>query len=148
MHGNGFVKLDSSDAESKKKYCEVVRNSVANGAFEQENKYGLQMFYTSDLESVYYSKELNCYAVMEQNGGTLELHSVISPDYISLEKIISEINLEYKDLKLGFTPCQDEADLFETALFDGGDDYRLFCRGSRLESIEQEKLYFPTFSHA
>ena len=147
-HINGFVKLDSSDEKSREKYRKAVRNSIVYGAFDQENKYGLQMFYTSNLENVYYSKELNCFAVMEQNGETLELHSVISPKYISLEKIICEINMEYKELKLGFTPRQDEADLFETALFDGGDDYRLFCRGSRLESIEQEKLYFPTFSHA
>lgn len=33
-------------------------------------------------------------------------------------------------------------------LFNGGDDYRLFCLGSKLKSMEQEKLYFPTFSHA
>lgn len=145
---NGFVKLDSSDVESKKKYCEAVRNSVVNGAFEQENKYALQMFYTSDLENVYYSKELDCFVVLEHNGETLELQSVISPKYISLKKIFSEIDLDYKELKLGFTPSHDETDLFEAALFDGGDDYRLFCRGSRLESIEQEKLYFPTFSHA
>ena len=40
-HRNGFIRLDSSDEKSKKAYCEAVRNSVANGAFEQENKYGL-----------------------------------------------------------------------------------------------------------
>lgn len=147
-HSNGFVKLNSSDTRLKEKYREAVRNSMVYGAFDQENKYGLQMFYTADLENVYYSKELDCYAVMEQNGETLELQSVISPEYISLEKVMCEINMEYKKLKLGFTPRRDEADLFETVLFDGGDDYRLFCRGSRLESIEQEKLYFPTFSHA
>ena len=132
----------------KEKYRETVRNSVVCGAFDQENKYGLQMFYTADLENVYYSKELDCFAVIEQIGETLELQSVISSEYISLKKIICEINMEYKKLKLGFTPSRDEADLFETALFDGGDDYRLFCRGSRLESIEHEKLHFPTLSHA
>ncbi|MGN0351894.1 MAG: GNAT family N-acetyltransferase [Roseburia sp.] len=148
VHSNGFVKLHASDVGAKRKYCEAVRNSVANGAFEQENKYGLQMFYTSDLENVYYSKEMDCFVVMEQDGETMELHSVISQKSVSLEKIIYEINFEYKKLKLGFTPRQDEADLFEATLFDGGEDYRLFCRGSKLESIEQEKLYFPTFSHA
>ena len=147
-HSNGFVRLDSSDEKSKEAYCEAVRNSVANGAFEQENKYGLQMFYTSNLENVYYSKDIDCFAVMEQDGDTITLHSVISQKNISLEKVISEINASYKELKLGFTPKKNETDLFETALFDGGDDYRLFCRGRGLESIEKEKLYFPTFSHA
>lgn len=147
-HRNGFVRLDSSDKKSKEAYCEAVRNSVANGAFEQENKYGLQMFYTSNLENVYYAKEIDCFVVMEQDGNTMTLHSVISKKNISLEKVISEINVTYKELKLGFTPGEDEMDLFDSVSFNGGNDYRLFCRGIRLESIEKEKLYFPTFSHA
>ncbi|MGN1456655.1 MAG: GNAT family N-acetyltransferase [Acutalibacteraceae bacterium] len=147
-HRNEFVKLSSLDIKSKELYCRAVRNSVANGAFEQENKYGLQMFYTSNLENVYYSKGSDCFAVIEQYVDTVELQSVISQKHISLEKIISEINIDYKELKLGFTPNKDDADLFEAVEFNGGDNYRLFCRGSRLKSIEQEKLYFPTFSHA
>ena len=147
-YSNGFVWLDSSDEKSKEAYCEAVRNSLANGAFEQENKYGLQMFYTSNLENVYYAKDIDCFAVMEQDGDTITLHSVISQKSISLEKVINEINHSYKELKLGFTPGENETDLFETAPFNGGDDYRLFCRGRGLESIEKEKLYFPTFSHA
>lgn len=147
-HMEGFQKLDSSDTKAKEKYIEAVRNSVANGDFEQENKYGLQMFYTSNLENVYYSKELDCFVTMDKMDETIELYSIISPKYIPIEKIIGEIDMEYKELKLGFTPCREKLDLFESTLFDGGDDYRLFCRGSQLDSIEQEKLYFPTFSHA
>ncbi|MDD6156285.1 MAG: GNAT family N-acetyltransferase [Lachnospiraceae bacterium] len=76
------------------------------------------------------------------------LARAICPKQVSLDRVIGEINLEYKELRLGFTPRQNEMDLFEASVFDGGDDYRLFCMGSELESIEQEKLYFPTFSHA
>lgn len=148
VSASGFVKVDASDARAKEAYCRAVRNSVANGAFEQENKYALQMFYTAGMDNVYYSKELDCYVVMEQDGDTLKLHSVISSSPVSLEQVIGEITAEYKTLQLGFTPRQEEADLFEAAVFDGGSDYRLFCRGSRLRSIAQEKLYFPTFSHA
>lgn len=147
-HREGFVKLASSDTEMKEKYEYAVRNSVANGAFEQENKYGLQMFYTHNLENVYYSKALECFAVMELDGDSLELQSVISTKEISIEAIITEIDFDYKELRLGFTPRQEECDLFDTTVFDGGEDYRLFCMGSSLESIEKEKLYFPTFSHA
>ena len=146
--GRGFVKLDSADPKAKELYCKAVRNSVANGAFEQENKYSLQMFYTSNLKNVYYAEELNCFAVMEQDGETLELQSVICSEIVPLEKLIGEIYFDYKKLLLGFTPRKEDADLFDAAVFDGGDDYRLFFRGSRLESIKQEKLYFPTMSHA
>lgn len=148
VHRDEFVKLNPLDKKSKEEYCEAVRNSVPNSAFEQENKYGLQMFYTSNLDNVYYSNNLDCFVVMEQDGDTLELQSIISPKYISLEKIITEITADYKELLVGFTPRKEVADLFESTPFDGGNDYRLFCRGKSLESIEQEKLYFPTFSHA
>lgn len=146
--GKGFVKLNPSDDKAKKAYMGTVRNSVANGDFEQENKYGLQMFYTSDLENVYYSKEMECFAVIERDNERIELQSVISTEYVSLEKVICELPYEYKELRLGFTPRQEERDLFEIDLYNGGDDYRLFYRGSGLESIEQEKLYFPALSHA
>lgn len=152
MHGKsgheGFVKVDSSDAKMKAKYCDAVRNSVVNCAFEQENKYGLQMFYTAGLENVYYSEKTDCFVVLEQDGDTLELNSIISPKYVSLEQILCEINSEYKVLKLGVTPRKEEQNLFDVSVFDGGEDYRLFCLGECLDSIESEKLYFPALSHA
>lgn len=40
------------------------------------------------------------------------------------------------------------ADLFDAEPYDGAEDYRLFYLGDTLKSIEQEKLYFPEFSHA
>lgn len=36
-----------------------------------------------------------------------------------------KFNSDYTELRLGFTPRKDEADLFESSVFDGGDDYRL-----------------------
>lgn len=148
LQEKGFVKVDAFDAEAKRAYMEAIRSSVLNGAFEQENKYGLQMFYTSDLENVYYSKELECFAVIKWDDENLELQSVISTEYVSLEKVMCEIPFKYKELRLGFTPRQEERDLFDNNLYIGGDEYRLFYRGSNLESIEQEKLYFPALSHA
>lgn len=146
--GKGFVKVDPADADMKNSYMEAVRSGVVNGALEQENKYGLQMFYTADLENVYYSEELNCFAVMEEDDDTLELQSLISTEYVALEKVICQIPFSYKALTLGFAPRQEERNLFDRHLYLGGDDYRLFYRGNNLESIEQEKLYFPALSHA
>ena len=148
LQKKGFVRVDAKDASMKKKYGEAVRRSFANSAFEQENKYSLQMFYTSEMENVYYSEELNCFAVMEKEGETLLLQSVICPTYVSLESVLREIHSDYENLVLGFTPRKEEADLFDAALFDGGEEYRLFIRGDKLNSIGDEKLYFPVFSHA
>ena len=148
FHGKGFSKVDARDASFKKKYCEAVRRSFANSAFEQENEYSLQMFYTPELENVYYSEELDSFAVMEKEGETLKLQSILCPVYVPIERVICEIQFDYEKLELGFTPRKEEADLFEAVSYDGGEDYRLFIWGDKLKSIEKEKLYFPTFSHA
>ena len=49
---------------------------------------------------------------------------------------------------LGFTPLEEDRDKCISEVYDGGDDYRLFYRGKKLESIEKDKLYFPDLSHA
>ncbi len=143
-----FQKVSPVDGQAKKRYGESVKSAVPYGAFDQVNKYGLQMFYTADLENVYYAEDLACFAVISRDGDTVELQSVISQKRIPIEQVIGAIDLEYADLKLGFTPSKDETYLFECARYDGGNDYRLFCRGRQLDSIEKEKLYFPVLSHA
>lgn len=144
----GFMKVSADDEMLRNKYFEYVRESIAYGAFEQLNKYGLQMFYTAGFYNVYYSKDLECFVVLEIEDGVLEIQSVICKKYISMKKIISNINMKYDRLRLGFTPREEEKYLFECEEYDGGEDYRLFCRGEQLDSIEDEKLYFPALSHA
>ena len=133
---------------AKQRYMHALKHSVSNGAFDQVNKFALQMFYTADMENVYYSEKLDCFVVMDIEDGMLELHSILSEKEISLETVIREIDMEYESLKLGFTPRKEDLYLFDAELYDGADDYRLFCLGEKLDSIEAEKLYFPTYSHA
>ena len=146
-HGD-FKPVNSDEAEQKKRYMDYVRKSVPCGAFEQINKYGLQMFYTGGLDNVYYSETLDCFIVLETDDGVAELQSIISLKSISLPDVICQICAEYETLRLGFTPRKEDAHLFDSRVYDGGDDYRLFCLGDKLDSIEEEKLYFPALSHA
>lgn len=143
-----FVKVDQADLGIKEKYMDYVRNSAVNSALEQTNKFGLQMFYTANMKNVYYSKDLDCFIVLCKSGDTIELNSVIAKEQISLDKIISQIKLDYKELKLGFAPSRDAMELFDISEFDGEDDYRFFIMGDGLESIAAERLYFPEYSHA
>ena len=76
------------------------------------------------------------------------LKSIICKDKVSLKDVIARIDMEYENLVLGFTPCKEYEDMFESRIYDGADDYRLFYRGENLKSIEEEKLYFPELSHA
>ncbi|WP_440448403.1 hypothetical protein [Ruminococcus sp.] len=53
-----------------------------------------------------------------------------------------------KSIKLGFTPLTEDKTICKYNVFDGGNDYRLFYLGNRLENIEKDRLFFPTLSHA
>lgn len=146
--GVGFVKVDHTDQSIKEKYMDYVRHSVPNCAFEQRNKFGLQMFYTANIKNVYYSENLDCFIVMCKAGDTALLNSIIAKKQIHIGRVIGEINPDYKELKLGFAPNKDSLDMFDCTSFDGDDDYRFFIMGEALDSIEAEKLYFPEYSHA
>lgn len=141
----GFVPLQES---RRAQYLTTVRHSAVYSALEQENKFGLQMFYTASLENVYYHPQLACFAVLEKEGDTLILQSVICKEKLPLQTIIDQLGSGHDRLMLGFAPLAEDRALFEAELYDGGEDYRLFYRGAQLESIEKEKLYFPQLSHA
>lgn len=132
----------------RQKYTAAVRNAAPNAAFDQLNRFGLQMFYTADMDSVFYAGDIDCFAVMEQDGGALTLQSVICQNKISLRNVLPRITAEYDSLMLGFTPVAEDADMFDFAAYDGTDDYRLFYIGDKLKSIGEQRLLFPEMSHA
>lgn len=141
----GFVPLQES---RRAQYLATVRHGAVYSALEQTNKFGLQLFYTASLENVYYHPGLRCFVVLEKDGETLVLQSVICEEKHPLQTIISQLGRGFRSLMLGFAPLEEERELFTAKIYDGGDDYRLFYRGAQLESIEKEKLYFPQLSHA
>ena len=115
--------------------------------FEQINKYGLQMFYTSELDSVKYCADLDCFIVLEQDETPI-LQSVLCKNKVALADVIKRIKFESPACVLGFTPLEEDKYICTSEEYDGADDYRLFYRGSKLESIKRDKLYFPDLSHA
>ncbi len=161
--GAGFVPVNTADVQMKQKYMDTIRHSAANSSMEQINKFGLQMFYTADMENVYYAKDMDCFIVAETEENTLILQSIICENKVALldvlQSIICEnkvalldvlqrVSGEYRQCRLGFTPALKDMDICVSEQYDGADDYRLFYFGEQLKSIEKEKLYFPEFSHA
>lgn len=142
---DGFVPVQESQ---RARYLQAVRHSALYSALEQENKFGLQLFYTASLENVYYHPRMDCFVVLEKEGDTLVLQSVVCKQKHPLQDIIARLGSDYKRLMLGFVPLAEDRALFDAEEYDGGDDYRLFYRGVQLESVEREKLYFPQLSHA
>lgn len=145
---NGFKRIKPADNALREKYMSYVKSSIISSAFEQTNKFGLQMFYTSGLDNVYYSQNLDCFIVADIETDSTALQSVLYKSYIPLERIIAEIPTGCGEIRLGFTPLAQDAEICDSRLFDGGGDYRLFYLGNSLESIEKERLFFPTLSHA
>ena len=148
MAGEVFTKVGEADQAMKQKYLNAVRHSAANAALEQVNKFGLQLFYTADLENVYYAEDLDCFIVMEMEADTLLMQSIICKEKVALREVLRRIDQPFEKCILGFAPCQEDAGLCDAQSYDGEDDYRLFYLGQKVESIEQEKLYFPELSHA
>lgn len=137
-----------ADQTMKNKYMDYVRNSAVNSALEQSNKFGLQMFYTAGMENVYYTKDIDCFVILEEEENTIALQSIIAKEQISLKEICSRIDGKYDSIRLGFVPHDKEKFMCDIMRYDGGEDYRLFSLGNELESIEKEQLYFPELSHA
>ncbi|MDO5155299.1 MAG: GNAT family N-acetyltransferase [Eubacteriales bacterium] len=143
-----FCLMDNEDDTWKQQYLDYLKNATACGAFEQVNRYGLTMFYTAGFEDVYYSKKLDCFVVIEQDGDTKHLQSIISKKKVTMEDVLKKLDLQGLKLQLGFVPDKENAHLFDQEQYDGADDYRLYCIGEGLACIEDAKLYFPEFSHA
>ena len=145
---SGFAPVDPEDRSMKEKYMDAVRNSAVNSSLEQINKFGLQLFYTSSLEGIFYAEDIDCFISYEKDGATLIFNSVISKNKVSLKDVLDRLEGNVSEVRLGFTPLADDLAMCDLTAFDGADDYRLFYIGDEIRSLEKEKLYFPEFSHA
>ena len=146
--GEIFMPVNTADTQMKQKYRNMVRHSAANSSMEQRNKFGLQMFYTADMENVYYAKDMDCFIVADREEDTLLLQSIIAQKQVALSDILQRVDGEYHKCRLGFVPVKEDMDMCVLESYDGGEDYRLFYLGQELKSIHDEKLYFPELSHA
>lgn len=146
--GEIFMPVNTADERMKQKYMDMVRRSAVNSSLEQLNKFGLQMFYTADMENVYYAKDMDCFIVAEMEENTLLLQSIICENHVTLLDVLQRVRWEYNKCQLGFTPALKDMDICVAEQYDGADDYRLFYLGEQLKSIENGKLYFPELSHA
>lgn len=146
--GEIFMPVNTGDKQMKQKYMDMVRRSAVNSSLEQLNKFGLQMFYTADMENIYYAKDMDCFIVADMEENTLLLQSIICENHVTLLDVLQRVRGEYHKCQLGFTPALKDMDICVAEQYDGADDYRLFYLGEQLKSIENEKLYFPELSHA
>lgn len=132
--------------ERREAYVQMLKNSVCNADFDHINRCSLQMFYTMDMNDVFYCNEIDCFAVMRVADKVLYLDSLVSNRILSIEDVASRIDGNFEQIVFGFTP--KEKSFLRTERFDGKDKYRLMYLGSSLECIEAKKLCIPIMSHA
>lgn len=115
--------------------CEMVDNP------------GLIFFYVAQFmqENVYYSRELDAWAVAEIEEGSLMLHNIFSAKAITLDQVVAAFGGEIQSVTLGFAPADTEGwavqDYHE-------EDCTFFVKGSCFEEFEARKLRIPSLSHA
>lgn len=147
--------IETSEAQFKKagerdlaNYIAALNTAVVNPRMDQKNRTSLQLFYTGDLENVFYDPQLDTFAVMYMDEDTLYLDSIISATEVSVMDVLKRAGMPYKKVILGFTPAAEDAGFFTAIEYNGEDDYRFFYKGDALKEIAEEKLYFPVMSHA
>ncbi len=143
-----FVPVDANDDAMKQKYMEMLKHGAVNSALEQVNRRALQLFYTADMENVYYARDIDCFAVISADNGTVTLESIVCGSAVPLKRVTERISGEYERLYFGFSPRGEDASMFDFLPYNGADDYRLFYMGDKLKSIAEERLIFPLMSHA
>lgn len=148
MQHNGTATFCPVAQVQRKDYLDAVRNAVPYAALEQINRFSLQLFYTAELDNVFYDPELECYVVLAREGRDLMLQSIVCRRRLPMMTILTRLGHDFDRLLLEFTPQTGDTELFDSWQYDGEDDYRLFCRGDALEQIRQQQLYFPALSHA
>ncbi|NLV36535.1 MAG: GNAT family N-acetyltransferase [Clostridiaceae bacterium] len=146
--GDIFLPVNASDNDMKAKYMDAVLFSAVNSSFDQINRYGLQMFYTADRSNLFYSKDMDCFIVMNSEENSIIIRSIICKEKVALADVLQRMEGNYDKCRLGFVPHREDMGMCVCEQYNGGEDYRFFYIGAQLESVQKQKLYFPELSHA
>lgn len=124
-----------------------IERSVPNSRFEMRNNAQLAMFYLSDYmrDNLYYIESEEAFAVAERSGTELLLTAVYADHIVDLNRIIAAFGNEVEEVKLGFTPLEDQE---FAAVPYREEDCTLFLRGRGWEEYRKDMLRFPVLSHA
>ena len=128
------------------KSCYKLSNPYSQ--FKFINNFGLLMFYCQAYfkDCVYYSNKNNAICIAEISNDTIICHDIFGNPKCSLKTFLSELSSgKANKAVLGFTPFETSGCTFckitdnDDALFVLANDYNIF---------KNEKLMFPTLSHA
>lgn len=141
-----FVKLPKGDIDAKLRYMDFLMDTYPNSALALRN-FGLKTFWTRSLDTIYYSKRLDCYISMVREGDIVYLNDVSAKKKVKVINIIKNMDPEVSKVILGFTPVVDEMKYYEVEEYHKEDTHLLYLDNA-LDFIEENKFMFPVYSHA
>jgi len=133
--------------ETIRRLREAMEQNTFETACRMVDNNGLIFFYAAQFlrECVYYSRELDTWAIGELEEGELLLHDVFSSGAVTLDAVIAAFGSEVKTVTLGFAPkdtagwtCEEYRE----------EDCSFFVRGEAFREFAERKLRIPTLSHA
>lgn len=118
-----------------------------NDAFYMSENLGLYQFWCGAeyAENVYYIPEAGIYVVAARDGGNLYIHQIVGETKADLSRLAASFGADVTQAVFCFTPADREQ---LPSRPHKEEDCTLFLLGKDLDRIEQDKLLFPTLSHA
>lgn len=125
----------------------AMRQSVSYSRLDMTGNNNLIMFYITGFmqDCVYYDKRHDSYIIAETDADTLTVHNIFSKEKYPLDDILAAFGPETRQVVLGFTPIDTEG--YTVSPFRE-EDCTLFVKGAVFDCFEQDRLIFPTLSHA
>ncbi|MDE6844798.1 MAG: GNAT family N-acetyltransferase [Lachnospiraceae bacterium] len=142
-----MVQIPMQNQKDWHKLENAMRQSVSYSRFHMIDNDNLIMFYVTGFmqNNVYYSEEYDTYVIAEIEEDALTVHNIFSKKYYPIDDILALFGPGMRRIILGFTPI--DADGFDIRAFREN-DCTLFIKGNGFDNFEQDKLIFPTLSHA
>ena len=142
-----MVQVPMRDKKDWRKLESVMRQSVSYSRFNMVDNDNLIMFYVTGYmqENVYYNQKYDTYVIAEMEEGTLTVHNIFGRDKYPMNDILASFGSDTRQVILGFTPMETED--YTVSAFRK-EDCTLFVKGKAFENFEQDKVIFPTLSHA
>lgn len=135
------------DKKDWDKFLGAVRESVPQGRLELSGNEGLIMFYVTKFmqENVYYSEDLQAYAIAQIEGDELLLYQVFAREKVELQRVAEAFGSSIRRVTFGFTPENREGYQGEVLRME---DTTLFLKGEGLSNFQDEGLMFPLLAYA
>lgn len=142
-----MVQIPMRDQKDWRTLENAMCHSVSYSRFNMIDNDNLIMFYITGFmqNNVYYSNEYDTYVIAEIDKDTLTVHNIFAHKQYPMNDIFSLFGSDIRQVILGFTPI--DANGYNVCAFRE-DDCTLFVKGNGFDGFEQDRLIFPTLSHA